>query len=151
MPLSLDVQDTRLIAVQTGSLDWQDTDRAFDRCEAVLSDHPKVSQLLLDLSNARLNLTAAEAAQLAGIVTLTFSRRIRTAIVSPPEPEAFELVSGYAASLASRGVPVAACRSLEEACRFLDAATRRSCRLGRVSMVARLIGLFRRGRQRRPA
>lgn len=145
MPLTLRVEETRLVAVQTGSLDWQDTDRAFDRCEEILNEHPEVTQLLLDLSEAKLVLTPGEAAELAEIVTLTFSRKIRTAIVSPPQTDACALVSAYAARLRDKGVPVSACETRAKALAYLQNTRKRgACRRCGLAWFLGLLGLRRR-------
>ena len=151
MALTLRVHERRLIATQVGSLDWQDTDRAFDRCEEVLAARPEVSQLLLDLSEARLDMSPAEAAQLAEIVTLTFSRKITTAIVSPPQGEAFALVARYAGTLQDKGVRIRACKDRPEALAFLDTEGRkRSHMLGPAGrVIARWARAFQPGKAKR--
>lgn len=124
MEFEIEIDGPRMIATQTGTLDWQDSDRAFARCEAVLTEHPEVTQLLLDLSRARIALSLSEASDLADLAILTFSRPLKTAILCPAG-NASRFIQPYVTALRDRGARVQAFDSLDQARAYLQ--PRRHC------------------------
>lgn len=119
MAFEIEIDGPRMIATQTGTLDWQDCDRAFALCESTLNEHSEVTQLLLDLRQARLALRAREAGNLAELATLTFSRPVKTAIVCPTDAAATRFLEKYVYALEKRGALARSFLSLEQARSYL--------------------------------
>jgi len=121
MSIEIHVRGMRLVATQTGTMDWQDIEDAFETCAAWLDRDPRLAQVLFDLRTARLDLTGLEADQLAELVTFTFPRPVTAAIVEPEALSGRERVVQFAAKLERLGLSVAICASLKGAASYLRA------------------------------
>lgn len=119
MAIEIDVRGARLVATQTGTVDWQDIERAFEACAAWLDRDSAITQILFDLRTARLELSGLEADQLAELVTATFPRPVTAAIVEPESACGRERVVQFAAKLDRLGLSIAICASLKGAAKYL--------------------------------
>lgn len=121
MPIEVQLRGPRLVATQTGRLDWTDIETGFRDCAAWLDREPAICQVLFDLRTANLDLCGIEADQLAELVVSIFPRPVTAAIVEPEALAGRELVVAFAGKLERLGLCVAICGSLKGAAKYLHA------------------------------
>ena len=121
MPIEIQVRARRLLATQTGAMDWHDAESAFAMCAAWLDRDPQIGEILFDLRGARLKLNGLEADQLAELVTALFPRPVAAAIVEPQDFAGRERVVEFANKLERLGLSAAVSSSLRGAANYLRA------------------------------